>query len=300
VIPSSSLEKSLLVGDYLFVSKCNYGPRSPMTPLSFPLAQHTLPIFNCKSYVENPQWEYKRLAGFEDVKLYDIVVFNFPAGDTVAMKVQNPDYYTLTSTYGRDKVWNDKETFGEIVWRPVDRRENYVKRCVGLPGDNLLISDRNLYINGQLVEAPEHIQFNYFVETTNAFTEKTFQSLGVSKSDYEYSMVSTDWKRMLQYQPNEDGTYPLAACPALNTAALIPYGLVLDGSSQNIAGAQILSVDWTNPYDDPTGRLRKTENTVSIHWYAKSWLSKGAILRSKLTKPLHRIFGVDFFKRFHK
>lgn len=207
VIPSSSLEKSLLVGDYLFVSKCNYGPRSPMTPLSFPLAQHTLPILNCKSYIENPQWKYKRLAGFEDVKLYDIVVFNFPAGDTVAMKVQNPDYYTLTSTYGRDKVWNDKETFGEIVWRPVDRRENYVKRCVGLPGDDLLISDRNLYINGQLIEAPEHIQFNYFIETTKAFTEKTFQSLGVSKSDYEYSMVSTDWKRMLQYQPNEDGSF---------------------------------------------------------------------------------------------
>ncbi|MCQ2188641.1 MAG: signal peptidase I [Paludibacteraceae bacterium] len=207
VIPSSSLEKTLLVGDYLFVSKCNYGPRSPMTPLSFPLAQHTLPVLNCKSYIENPQWEYKRLAGLEDVKLYDIVVFNFPAGDTVAMNVQNPDYYTLVSMYGRDKVWEDKATFGDIVWRPVDRRENYVKRCVGLPGDNLLISDKNLYINGKFVDAPEHVQYNYFVEATTLFSEKTFEALGVSKADYEYCMVSTDWKRMLQYKANEDGTY---------------------------------------------------------------------------------------------
>ncbi len=206
-IPSSSLEKSLLTGDFLWVNKVTYGPRVPQTPLHFPLAQNMLPILNCKSYIEHPQLEYHRLKGLRGVERMDIVVFNFPAGDTVAMKVQNPDYYTLTSTYGRDKVWNDKETFGEIVWRPVDRRENYVKRCVGLPGDDLLISDRNLYINGQLIEAPEHIQFNYFIETTKAFTEKTFQSLGVSKSDYEYSMVSTDWKRMLQYQPNEDGSY---------------------------------------------------------------------------------------------
>lgn len=100
--------------------------------------------------------------------------------------------------------------------------------------------------------------------------------------------------------PNEDGSYPMIVCPALNTAALVPFGLKLDGSKQNIAGAEILPADWMNPYDDPTGRLRKTENTVSVHWYSKSWMSKGTIIRSILTKPLHRIFGVDAFKRFRK
>ena len=87
-IPSSSLEKSLLVGDFLYVSKMSYGPRVPNTPLSMPLAQHTLPIFNTKSYIEWPQWEYKRVPGFGKVKLNDIVVFNFPAGDTVALNRQ--------------------------------------------------------------------------------------------------------------------------------------------------------------------------------------------------------------------
>lgn len=103
-----------------------------------------------------------------------------------------------------------------------------------------------------------------------------------------------------EIKPDEDGVYPMIVCPALNTQALLPFGLVLDGSRQHIAGAEILSSDWLNPYDDPTGRLNKTANTVSVHWYSKSWMSKGTILRSKLTKPLHRIFGVDAFKRFRK
>lgn len=79
-IPSSSLEKSLLVGDFLYVSKMSYGPRVPNTPLSMPLAQHTLPILNTKTYIEWPQWKYKRVPGFGKVKLNDIVVFNFPCG----------------------------------------------------------------------------------------------------------------------------------------------------------------------------------------------------------------------------
>ena len=100
----------------------------------------------------------------------------------------------------------------------------------------------------------------------------------------------------LEVQPDETCGYPMLVCPALNTAALLPFGLQLDGSGQTVAGARILPADWLNPYDDPTGRLRKTENTVSVHWYSKSWMSKGKILRSKLTKPFHRIFGEDCFR----
>lgn len=100
--------------------------------------------------------------------------------------------------------------------------------------------------------------------------------------------------------PDENGDYLAVACPALNTRALVRLGLKLDGTRQNVAGAEILPVDFLNPYDDPTGRLCKTKNTISIHWYAKSWLGKKVVLRSKLTKPLHRVFGVDVFKRFRK
>lgn len=101
---------------------------------------------------------------------------------------------------------------------------------------------------------------------------------------------------MQQYDFKTTEEVVLRGCPALNTAALIPYGLRLDGSLQDLGGAKILPAEYMNPYDDPTGRLTITENTVSIHWYAKSALSKKSILRSKLTRPLHRLFGVDCFR----
>ena len=105
-------------------------------------------------------------------------------------------------------------------------------------------------------------------------------------------------QQYLELQPLENGAYPEVGCPALNTKALLPFGLKLNGQRQNLAGAEILPADYFNPYDDPTGRLNQTANTISVHWYSKSWLSKGTILRSKLTRPLHRMFGVDAFQRF--
>lgn len=102
VIPSSSLEKSLLTGDYLFVSKISYGPRIPETPLTMPLTQHTLPIIKTKSYIEWPKWDYRRVKGLGKVKLNDIVVFNYPAGDTILTeeKYQANDYYAMVYSFG--------------------------------------------------------------------------------------------------------------------------------------------------------------------------------------------------------
>lgn len=183
-IPTPSLEKTLLVGDYLFVSKLSYGPRVPNTPLSFPLAQHTMPITGTKSYIEWPQWPYKRLAGLGKVKRNDIVVFNFPAGDTVATYVTNPDYHELVYRNGWDVVNKNKSVFGDIVYRPVDRRENFVKRAVGMPGDKLQIIDNNLFINDVRAEDPKNLQYNMFLRTTGGYLdEKTFRELGISKDD---------------------------------------------------------------------------------------------------------------------
>ena len=166
-IPSSSLEKSLLVGDYLYVSKLSYGPRVPNTPLSMPLAQHTLPLVNTKSYIEWPQWDYKRVPGLGKVKRNDIVVFNFPAGDTVATNFQQTDFYTLAynegqrlypnpvnmdsltrkqqrTVYdlyynaGRNLIRSNPKMYGDIVVRPVDRRENYyMKRFTAEMSDKI-------------------------------------------------------------------------------------------------------------------------------------------------------------------
>lgn len=205
--------KSLLVGDFLYVSKMSYGPRVPNTPLSMPLAQHTLPILNTKSYIEWPQWKYKRVPGFGKVKLNDIVVFNFPAGDTVALNFPDADFYTLAYNIGkqiypnpinmdsltreqqktvydlyynagRKEIMSNPQRYGKVVTRPVDRRENYVKRCVGLPGDTLQIINGQVMIDGKAIENPENLQFNYFVQTTGPYiTEEMFRELGISKAD---------------------------------------------------------------------------------------------------------------------
>lgn len=206
-IPTSSLEKSLLVGDFLLVSKCNYGSRVPNTPLSFPLAQHTLPIIETKSYIDWPQWDYKRLKGFQNVERNDIVVFNFPAGDTVALKMQNPDIYTLYQIYGREHVQKNKQLFGEIVYRPVDRRENYVKRCVGMPGDSLAVINNQLYINGVAANNPQGLQYNYFVQTDGTrISEEQFRRLDISQEDRSFV---TDPQTLLSlgFQPDERSNF---------------------------------------------------------------------------------------------
>ena len=215
-IPSSSLEKSLLVGDYLYVSKTSYGARAPMTPLSMPLCQHTLPIGGVQSYIEWPKWEYKRISP-KRVTLNDIVVFNYPSGDTVALGQQNQDYYIMCYGYGRQlyernfgpleldsmtalerrrafsEIQNigsqyirlNPQMFGDVTNRPVDRRENYVKRCVGLPGQTLEIKDRIVYLDGKANKEPDNVQYLYQVDLQQASLPEDFiREIGLSFSDY--------------------------------------------------------------------------------------------------------------------
>ena len=183
-IPSSSMEKSLLVGDYLVVSKIGYGPRVPNTPLAFPFVHHTLPWSKtAKSYIEKPQLPYKRLPGTTEIKRNDPIVFNFPAGDTVSEVYQsNVTFYQLVRYFGRDKVMNDKKQFGNIISRPVDKRENYVKRLIGMPGDTLQIIDGIVYINGEIGEQPNEMQHNYIVKiSSNGINPKILEKYNITE-----------------------------------------------------------------------------------------------------------------------
>ena len=176
-IPSSSLEKSLLVGDFLYVSKMSYGPRVPNTPLSMPLAQHTLPVLNTKSYIEWPQWKYKRVPGFGKVKLNDIVVFNFPAGDTVALNDQQRDFYSIA--YGEGQRLYPKQIEMDSLTREQQRAVYDLYYNAGR--QQILSNPRNY---GKVIENPENLQFNYFVQTTGPYIpEDMFRELGISKDD---------------------------------------------------------------------------------------------------------------------
>ncbi len=131
--------------------------------------------------------------------------------------------------------------------------------------------------------------FYGFENNTNIATGLGFGAISKHKT------VDAMIQKYNELKADENGKYPLVVCPALNTEALIPMGLKLNGQLQNVEGAVILPIDYLNPYDDPTGRLNKSKNTVSIHWYSKSWMDKKTILRSIITKPFHRIFGNDCF-----
>ena len=199
-IPSSSLEKSLLVGDYLWVNKTVYGPRVPQTPIHFPLAQHTLPIVNTKSYLTYPQLDYHRLPGLRSIDRGDIVVFNYPQGDTVALKIQNPDYYQISYELKKNGVYNprlymeqNKQMFGDIVWRPVDRRENYVKRAIGLPGERLLIRNDSIFIDGKLMQDPDNVQYNYIIPVSGPIAKEKWLDLGVRADDYGEGPISNSY-----------------------------------------------------------------------------------------------------------
>lgn len=192
-IPTSSMEKSLLVGDYLFVSKVAYGPRVPNTPIAFPLVHHTIPLLNIKSYVEWLNLDYHRFPGLGKIKRNDAVVFNFPDGDTLSTAYQSADsYYSLVRKYGMDRVWNSPQEFGQIITRPVDKRENFIKRCIGLPGETVSIENRIVHINGKPIESPKDYQITYKIETENgaSLNEKELLNIGVSKEDMDMMYLS--------------------------------------------------------------------------------------------------------------
>ncbi len=183
-IPTPSMEDSMLVGDYLVVSKLSYGPKVPETPLSLPFVHNAIPATRLNSsYLEWVKIPYLRLPGFGDVERNDAVVFNFPNGDSIVVDayLAGHDYHALIRNKGIELAGQDPVAYeadrgrfndmARSAWiedlgikpRPVDKKEHYVKRCVGLPGEDLAIVDRKLIIDGEEVASPPGLQFQYLV-----------------------------------------------------------------------------------------------------------------------------------------
>src|SRR5882757_3982641 len=183
-IPTSSMEKTLLVNDFLFVSKLSYGPRIPNTPLAIPFVHHTAPFINTKSYVEWIKIPYVRWFA-SPVKRNDVVVFNFPAGDTLTKEYDSKfPYYDLVRAYGRAEVW-DKYT---VITRPVDKRENYIKRCTAIAGDTLELKEGILYINhAPAFVSPTSATFYNVITNNRILDEESLREAGIKLNQEDES-----------------------------------------------------------------------------------------------------------------
>ena len=186
-IPTPSMEETLLAGDFIFVSKLSYGPRLPETPLAIPFYHNKLPSGK-KSYSEKLKMPHKRLKGFSSIERDDIIVFNFPEGDTMVVQYPGQNYYSLVRQYGREYILSEFD----IITHPVDKRENYIKRCIALPGDTLQITGGEIRVNGKTRPVLPHQKFKYYVTTTgNPLPDPLLDSLKILKTSVTYNPVNS-------------------------------------------------------------------------------------------------------------
>ena len=209
-IPTSSLEKSLLVGDFLFVSKFHYGARTPMTPIAAPMVHDTLPLLNVKSYTKKPQLPYFRFFAMQEVNRTDIVVFNWPA----------------------DTLFNMYKAADKRYDKPIDKKTNYVKRCVGIPGDSLSIKDGIIFINGKIMPMPERAkpQYSYTVTTDGSGFDQTYitKELNITDGVYQSTQNTFYFRALTEESANRLRQNPIVKSVIRNIsnepeAAIFPY-----------------------------------------------------------------------------
>jgi signal peptidase I len=277
VIPTGSMEKTLLVNDFLFVSKTSYGPRIPNTPLAFPFVHHTLPFSNSKSYLEWLKLPYKRYLE-EPVKRNDVVVFNYPVGDTVIKEFQSEiNYYDYLRAYEsrggtREMLFAERD---DILVRPVDKRENFIKRCVAIAGDTLKIVDGILYVNNEKNFIPPASEKPYTVKLDgNGFFPDEFvkNELNIDPQDPE--------QRDLLPVPDATNTYRITLT-AEQADKVNAFPFVIKGSLL----PELNSSGFGNTYPYDTTNFKWSEDNFGPLWVPK----KGASISLNLnTRSLYK------------
>ena len=233
VIPTGSMESTLMAGDYILVNKVKYGPRVPLTPLSFPFVHNTMPLNPTKDSFSTV-WErsYRRLAGHGEVERGDVVVFNFPEGDTVVMEMPAISYYELLRDRSLGATVAErrralKEHF-TIAVRPMDKKENYIKRCVGMPGDTLTVVDGVVYANGVKEEFVPKRQYIYY----NEITGKPLK-MGIDKLSGDYVELPITDDALSDYA-NEERYKLKKIGGAVSGTTLFPHTAELERKVWNI------------------------------------------------------------------
>lgn len=244
-IPTGSMEKSLLIGDFLFVSKANYGARLPMTPVAFPFAHHTMPITGTKAYWDGLQLKYRRLPGLSRVKRGDVVVFNYP------MEVDPP------------------------LSRPVDKCENYIKRCQAIGGDTLQIINAQVFVNGKAAETPEFGQISYYVKSDGTdFNPQTLEDMDIdvqraTENDYLFQMTAEEAK-VIRSWANVKQVMPILRPKSAYNPDIFPHDPNFKWNQDNFGPIILPKRGWTVTLDNSNYPIY--ERAISV--YEKNKLEK--------------------------
>jgi len=243
-IPTSSLEKSLLVGDYLFVSKFHYGARVPSTVIAAPMVHDSLPFTGTKSYLKSPQLPYTRLPGLQKIKNNDIVCFNWPADSLATM-------------------WGD--TSGKFTYKPFDKKTNYVKRSVGIAGDSLEMKNGYIYINGKKNDLPYRakLQFYYTFECKEPISQSSFPKFLLNKERTGvYKILSEYWdNEKVQNAIKENGSLSKIGEDSLYTEVAGGINPQFAQRLKMISVENKININMTN---EEVERLKKYPLTVSV------------------------------------
>jgi len=259
------MEKTLLVNDFLFVSKTSYGPRVPNTPLAFPFVHHTLPIGTAQSYLEWIKLPYKRLLG-SPIQRNDVVVFNYPVGDTARREYQSEvNYYDYLRVYEsrggtREMLFAERD---DILVRPVDKRENFIKRCVGIAGDTLMVKDGVVYVSGSENPFPPASEMPYYVTLDG----KGFFSDEFIKNELNIDPTDPEQRDLMQLQ-DRPNTYRLILTPT-QLAQLKSFPFVVPGSV--VPDLNTSGFGNTFPYD--TANFKWSEDNFGPIWIPKKGAS---------------------------